>query len=163
LTEYYNNNQVRIQRFMLVMHEPDVEQEFLERIVKTSTCWLMIGGGLYPSFRNVHGHVASWLIHYGPITAGMLVLHKCDIFHCIRPQHLYLGTKSDNAKDAYRRGQMKQERALDGNKFEMARYAHVEIGLTQKQVSQLFNVGVASVGRALNSSKRGRYTKRTKK
>lgn len=49
-------------------------------------------------------HRISWEIHRGNIPKGMYVLHKCDVPGCVNPDHLYLGTQSENMRDAYHRG-----------------------------------------------------------
>lgn len=49
-------------------------------------------------------HRYSWMIANGPIPKGLWVLHKCDTPACINPDHLFLGTCRDNAKDCYRKG-----------------------------------------------------------
>lgn len=49
-------------------------------------------------------HRVAWENAYGPIPAWMLVLHKCDNPPCVNPEHLYLGTHSDNALDREKRG-----------------------------------------------------------
>lgn len=46
---------------------------------------------------------SSWKIHYGDIPLGKSVLHKCDNKGCVNPNHLYLGTASDNMTDRVRR------------------------------------------------------------
>lgn len=47
-----------------------------------------------------------WELLFGPIPAGMLICHICDNPSCVRPDHLFLGTPSDNLKDAYRKGRL---------------------------------------------------------
>lgn len=44
-------------------------------------------------------HRVSWALNKGPIPEGMKVLHKCDVRACVRPDHLYLGTQTDNMRD----------------------------------------------------------------
>lgn len=47
----------------------------------------------------VGGHRFIWTLLFGPIPAGMHVLHKCDNPACINPVHLFLGTHQDNMRD----------------------------------------------------------------
>src|ERR1035437_3049169 len=49
--------------------------------------------------KDIGAHVASWIIHFGPIPEGMFVLHHCDVRHCVNPNHLWLGTNQDNVND----------------------------------------------------------------
>lgn len=49
-------------------------------------------------------HRLSFQVHIGPIPPNLFVLHKCDTPACANPDHLYAGTKSDNAWDRERRG-----------------------------------------------------------
>jgi len=44
-------------------------------------------------------HRVSWELAYGPIPSGMFVLHHCDNPACVRPNHLFLGTQTDNQRD----------------------------------------------------------------
>src|ERR1035437_4371398 len=81
---------------------PKVKKSFLK-----DGCWPWQAGcdsKGYGSFsligRTIVGaHVASWIIYFGPIPKGMCVLHKCDNPPCVRPDHLFLGTKGDNIRD----------------------------------------------------------------
>jgi hypothetical protein len=80
-----------------------------ERVVENlSPCvfWAKAGskgkryGGRW--FRGKWGraHRAAWSEAHGEIPPGGLILHKCNNKLCVNPTHLYLGTKSDNARDA---------------------------------------------------------------
>jgi hypothetical protein len=46
----------------------------------------------------------SWIAFRGPLKPADWVLHKCDNPPCINPQHLYIGTAADNARDRKIRG-----------------------------------------------------------
>jgi len=54
--------------------------------------------------RETRAHRLSWVIHFGVIPDGLCVLHKCDNPACIRPDHLFTGTKLDNLRDAVAKG-----------------------------------------------------------
>jgi len=50
-------------------------------------------------------HRVAWMRAYGmDIPLGLEVMHSCDNPPCVNPAHLSLGTRSENAKDAYSKG-----------------------------------------------------------
>lgn len=54
--------------------------------------------------QSVPAHRAAYVLFVGPITDGLFVLHNCDTPLCVRPDHLRLGTQSDNIKEAFAKG-----------------------------------------------------------
>lgn len=53
---------------------------------------------------SVYAHRLSWEMANGEIPDGASVLHHCDNPPCVRPDHLFLGSKKDNTGDAIRKG-----------------------------------------------------------
>lgn len=85
---------------------------FWSKVRKGDGCWEWAGAsngaGGYGSFsflgrRFLAHRFAAWLT-FGDIPTGMLVCHQCDNPKCVRPEHLFLGTALDNARDAVAKG-----------------------------------------------------------
>lgn len=77
-------------------------------------CWEWTGkigtdgyGQMTIARKSHSAHRVSWQLNKGAIPDGLCVLHKCDNPACVRPSHLFLGTKSDNSKDARAKGRLK--------------------------------------------------------
>lgn len=49
-------------------------------------------------------HRFAWQVAKGPISSETFLLHSCDVPCCVNPDHLRIGTQSENMADAYRRG-----------------------------------------------------------
>lgn len=58
-------------------------------------------------------HRVSYELYKGPITEGLFVLHRCDNPSCVNPDHLYLGTNSDNTRDLKERGNVKRSKGVN--------------------------------------------------
>src|SRR5262245_20642397 len=100
-------------RMQLEFSPSDIAR-FWAKVHKTDTCWLWTGsthrGYGQLSSPSGRGHAplraprVSWEIHYGPIPEGLWVLHRCDVRGCVRPDHLWLGTRQDNIADMVAKG-----------------------------------------------------------
>jgi hypothetical protein len=74
-------------------------------------CWHWCGvrntfgyGRMTYEGRSQVAHRLAWIAWNGPIPDGMSVLHKCDNRACVNPDHLWLGTYSDNLRDCWAKG-----------------------------------------------------------
>ena len=86
------------------------EAKFWSYIIKTKGCWLWTGsknlsgyGKVYIAKRTYLVHRIVWRIFYGNIPDGLCVLHKCDVRSCVNPEHLFIGTITDNYNDMLRK------------------------------------------------------------
>lgn len=91
---------------------------------------------------------------FGEIPEGIVVRHKCDNPGCINPEHLELGTKAENARDAVERG-----RNAFGEKNGRAKITNVEAsmikvmirdGMTNPSIAAKMNINCAIVRRIRN-------------
>lgn len=87
---------------------PQALEIFWARVCKTNNCWQWGKSHFYGTFTyNGKEYQATrwiWTALNGPIPDGLFVCHKCDNPPCVRPDHLFLGTNSDNMKDCVRKG-----------------------------------------------------------
>lgn len=136
---------------MTKIMEKDVIR-FLAKVNKTETCWLWTAGKTggnrvdpygYFWFNNsmVRAHRFSWLIHNGDFDRSQHVLHKCDTPACVNPEHLFLGSQSDNTQDAYDKGRASRKGEKGGRtilndekvveiraKYAEGKYSKTELG-----------------------------------
>ena len=89
------------------------EDRFWSHVDKSGNCWLWTAARDwhgYGSFRFpdrcVKAHRFSYELHFGPIPPGMFVCHHCDNPPCVRPDHIFVGTQSDNMRDASQKGRL---------------------------------------------------------
>jgi hypothetical protein len=96
-----------------------IEERFFSKVNRTPDggCWLWNGavqhngygylhvGGRFER-RPVRAHRFSWELHRGPIPEGMHVCHSCDTPACVNPDHLFLGSRSDNMRDCASKGRV---------------------------------------------------------
>ncbi len=68
-------------------------------------------------------HRVAWEKSNGPIPLGLFVLHRCDNPACVNVEHLFLGTKRDNAEDAIAKGRFYNLAKLTASQVEAIKAA----------------------------------------
>lgn len=104
--------------------------------------------------RRVYAHrLAAHLAHGFDLDDSRLVLHRCDRPSCVNPDHLYVGTASDNARDRWARNRNPVEWAR-GERNGRARLTAAQVveikrdlaaGALQRVVAARFGVGQAAI------------------
>ena len=131
--------------------------DFWKKVDKSDDCWEWIGyreksnyGRV--SFRGnnkVLAHRASWILTNGDIPDGLCVLHECDNPPCVNPNHLFLGTHKDNARDRDEKGRGALPK-IKGSKHWNAKFHESDVRVIkellsvrckQKAIAWLFDVG----------------------
>ena len=86
-------------------------KRFWDKVDKTDECWVWTAGKNshgYGAFKidnkTVGAHVISYTLTNGNIPKGIEVCHTCDNPPCVRPDHLWLGTRKENAQDSAHKG-----------------------------------------------------------
>jgi hypothetical protein len=133
-------------------------KKFMDKIkIKGDGCWEWAGSRTkysngsrkgqygYGSFRhngkNIGAHRMSHMLFIGEIPEGMCVCHRCDNPSCVKPAHLFLGTRGDNFRDAISKGRAKKLPWMFGE-------THASAKLTQFDVDMIrlaLNSGVPGV------------------
>lgn len=123
---------------------PDFIAHFWGRVDKTETCWLWTAGKISAGYgetwdgkRVLRAHRVSYELTFGPIPKGLCVLHRCDVRACVRPSHLFLGTRTDNNRDMVAKGRAgfitRPERVPRGETHGMARHSDTVVAEVRRR------------------------------
>lgn len=134
------------------------DTKFWRSVDKTDTCWIWRGrmhftgyGYFGPRARVIwRAHRYSYHISVGPIPHGMDVCHKCDNRRCVRPDHLFVGTRQENMTDAKLKGRVKAGVFHYGAKLTNEQVAEIrrlrsERGLLQRELAEMFGVARSGI------------------
>jgi len=118
-------------------------------------CWIWTRaqragyGAVYVNGKKESAHRVAYRLYIGEIPVGLCVCHTCDNPLCVNPDHLFLGTHSDNMKDAYAKGRLilptsgrfKKGHVPHNAGISMERAAMVKRAIERGKVGRRFNQG----------------------
>lgn len=131
-------------------------EERLERHIERlpeSGCWIWMGAILKNGYgkvrdaemKSVLAHRASYSHYKGNLLKDKYVCHTCDIPSCVNPNHLFLGTPTENQQDSKRKGRAtKATFKLDRLKISEIK-SYLNHGYSQKEIANLFNISQGMV------------------
>lgn len=77
---------------------------------KSSGCWVWLGtrnefgyGIVITGNKSLRAHRVSYEAFKGDVPPDKVVMHSCDNPSCVNPEHLSVGSKTDNNRDAVRK------------------------------------------------------------
>lgn len=131
----------------------ELEQWLLARreIDPQTECWRFTGaitgdgyGSLKIGDRSRYVHrVAAVLYLDLDASTTLFVLHRCDQRECFNPDHLFLGTHTDNMRDATMKGRTAKK--LSPTQVGEIKY-RLRTGETQKSIALGYGVTTSTIG-----------------
>lgn len=166
-------------KYLPLIKQPEISEEHFSLIKRWANvgsaheCWPFIKKNKVYSFKKrlaygqvtwekkkYRAHRAVWKMAHGDIPVGMFVCHKCDNSLCINPNHLFLGTPLDNARDKIAKG---RDRYAFGESHPHATLTDAQVrhlreraagGENQRLLAEEFHVSRALVSMIKNSKTR---------
>lgn len=125
-------------------------------------CWIWLGALSTQKygriFRNGANRLVSrlvWEAHNSRvIPVGLCALHRCDNTYCVNPDHIFIGSMSDNSIDMARKGRHPMSR-LNFQDINRIRELIGE-GRTHKYIADLYSVTPSTIANIRNGRTRSR-------
>lgn len=127
-----------------------LEKRFARKVNKTPTAtgcleWTAATNGRYGVIKSsdrphpwILAHRVAYELHYGPIPAGLYVMHKCDNPKCVNFEHLSVGTRKENMADMVQKG---RQRKSAFSESDLSQIMEMRVkGLTQREIAMTYGV-----------------------
>lgn len=144
------------------------EERFWNKVNKTESCWLWTGEISTSGYARFHDNVkrtkvqaTRWVFErlFGPVPDDQDICHRCDVRECVNPNHLFLGSRSENMKDAANKGRLPWQKVPPkGVRHPRAKFTDSQVlevrklakdGISGSSIARLFNVDHSTVNRII--------------
>lgn len=148
---------------------PTWEGYFKSRVEPSGECLLWTGfrdetgyGRCQAAFapQIFFAHRLSWFLRHGSLDLSLRVLHTCDTPPCVNPDHLWLGTQTDNIADMVSKGRQRRGPNVWGEDHPHAKLSEQDVirmrklrdstGLAFNKIAKKFGVTTMTAWRACN-------------
>lgn len=151
---------------MLSEISPKAIQLFNAKTVKTKSCWIWCGFITEKGYGRVHigretcyAHALSWMIFNKMLVPeGLEVRHTCDVRYCVNPQHLLVGTHTENLQDMQDRN--RRAHNFKGHRNPTTHLSPTDVenikleygqgrkfGITQREIGKKYGISNSSVSK----------------
>jgi hypothetical protein len=144
----------------MVKGRPNTLEDFWRHVRFSDPCWLWTGApgsegyGVF-AYEGVQHSAHRFMLEVfvldlppGALPREFDACHRCDVRPCVKPSHLFLGTRLDNMRDAAEKGRMASGERHPAKRPEVReKMALARIGRTLTEVHRR-RIGLAQKGRA---------------
>jgi hypothetical protein len=125
-----------------------------------SGCWIWIGAISNNGYarvrtggRTISGHRLAYESIYGPMI-GSDACHKCDVRCCVNPDHVFMGSRSDNMRDCSNKGRIRgiNVAGLSGEQCPSSKLTRSEVDIIRsdsrsaRSLAKVFGVDRSTIG-----------------
>jgi hypothetical protein len=103
----------------------------------------------YAHFCGKLAHRVSYQFYKGNIPRGLVVMHSCDVRHCVNPDHLSLGTHKMNTQDMMEKNRNRSWSPPRGIDSHLSKFSAEDVdeikrlysnGLSMREIARKFSV-----------------------
>ena len=150
------------------------EARFWKKVDRSGSCWDWQAaadprgyGWFKLNGKRILAHRLAYQMVVGDIPEGYDVCHHCDNPACVRPDHLFSGTRADNMRDSWQKGRSHGRppyypKGEQHSHHKLTRVQVLEIrrkyavgGVTYRELALEYGVTFSNVGRVI---RRDRWT-----
>lgn len=143
-----------------------IKERLMEKMTPAPNgCWEWTGGMRADGYGLVwfegkaqRAHRIAYQVLKGPLDTKDVLCHKCDNRKCINPDHIFIGSRADNVRDAASKNRMPHGKSHWNATLSDAQIAMIRSieGVTYTEIARQFGVAQSTVSRLRSGSRRAK-------